>query len=216
MTGRWLLVRHGATEWSAAGRYAGWSDVPLSAAGRVQAERLAHRLAGVTVRRCFSSDLRRAKETAEAVRLGQPRSPELLLESDLRELHFGEWEGCTYGQIAGAPGGAAVLAGRRAPPGGESLDDLTRRIDRFLAGRHQPATTDELGRGEERAPPAEATLVVSHGGPLRVLICRLLGLDATAHWRFQIDQGSLSEVFWDGTTGRLVGLNDRCHLERGR
>ncbi|HEX2324521.1 MAG TPA: histidine phosphatase family protein, partial [Chloroflexota bacterium] len=68
-------------------------------------------------------------------------------------------------------------------------------------------------RREARPDSAGAVLVVSHGGPLRVLLCQLLGLPPSRHWCFRIDHTSLSEVHWDPQTGPLVvALNDRCHL----
>jgi broad specificity phosphatase PhoE len=112
----------------------------------------------------------------------------------------------TYAAIAREPEGPAVLAGERRAPGGESLDDLAGRVRRSLVRLRRDAA----------AHPDATTLVVAHGGPLRVLLCLLLGIPPAAHWRFQVDHLSLSEVAWDPVTGgRLVRLNDRCHLAGG-
>ena len=205
MTARWLLARHGATGWSAAGRYAGHADVPLSDLGRDQARRLAARLAEERIAVCYTSDLRRATETLDTLLAGRATRPPVAVCPDLRELRFGAWEGRTYAQIAAEADGPAALRGEAAPPGGESLADLGSRVDRFLA-----RTRPRPGEAE-----AQTALVVAHGGSLRVLLCRALGLPAAEHWRFQVDPASLSEVAWETDTGaRLVSLNDRCHLRR--
>jgi alpha-ribazole phosphatase/probable phosphoglycerate mutase len=202
--GRWLLVRHGETEWSASGRYAGRSDVPLSERGREQARRLRARLAREPVAICYASDLRRAVETAELLLAGRPSDTEVVVCPELRELDFGAWEGRTYAEIAREPDGGAVLRGEIAAPGGETLAQLGGRVARFL---------ERLTR-QARAGGTGSVLVVTHGGPLRVLLCLAIGLPPAAHWRFQVDAASISEVAWDDATGaRLVRLNDRCHLE---
>jgi broad specificity phosphatase PhoE len=211
---RWLLVRHGPTTGGAQGGvpdgapsgvpYAGWSDVPLGEAGRVQAARLGRRLAPVPLGAAYASDLARARHTLEAVLAGRAERPPVRLDPDLRELNFGAWEGLTYAAIAAQPDGPAVLAGEQAAPGGESLADLAARVRRFL---------DRLERDDSTGRDG-ASLVVAHGGPLRVLLCHLLGLPRTAHWRFRLDHTSLSEVLWEPATGPvLVRLNDRSHLE---
>ena len=201
---RWLLVRHGPTAHSQTGAYAGWSDVPLSAPGREVAQRLARRLAAVPIALAYSSDLSRAGQTLDLLLESHNPRPPVRPDADLRELHFGAWEGLSYAAIGARPEGPAVLAGERAAPGGESLADLAARLERFSARLRQ-----------ESPPMTEgAVLVVSHGGPLRVLFCQLLGLPPSKHWAFQIDHASLSEVRWDPHSGPLVvALNDRCHLD---
>jgi broad specificity phosphatase PhoE len=211
---RWLLVRHGPTALARAGLYAGWSDAPLDAAARADATRLARRLAPDSLALAYTSDLPRARQTLDLLLEGRPPPP-VRPDRDLRELHFGTWEGLSYAAIAAQVDGPAVLAGERPAPGGESLADLAARVERFGARL----------RRESPAGSAGAVLVVAHGGPLRVLLCHLLGLPPAAQWRFRIDHTSLSEVLWDPHTGPLVvSLNDRCHLldrqrrrgERGR
>jgi broad specificity phosphatase PhoE len=203
VTARWLLVRHGPTARSQAGAYAGWSDVPLSDTGREAARRLARRLAAVPLALAYTSDLPRARQTLDRLLEGRHPLPPVRPDPDLRELHFGAWEGLSYAAIAAQDSGSAVLAGERAAPGGESLADLATRLERFGA------------RLRRESPPVSdgAVLVVAHGGPLRVLLCQLLGLPPAQQWRFRIDHTSLSEVHWDPQTGPLVvALNDRCHL----
>jgi broad specificity phosphatase PhoE len=201
---RWLLVRHGPTALSHAGAYAGWSDVPLAGSAREGASRLARRLAPVPVALAYTSDLSRARQTLDLLLEDRHPRPAARPDRDLREMHFGAWEGLSYAAIAAQPGGPAVLAGEHAAPGGESLADLATRVERFGVRLRRESPPDSAG----------AVLVVSHGGPLRVLFCHLLGLPPSRHWCFRIDHTSLSEVHWDPQTGPLVvALNDRCHLD---
>ena len=118
MTARWLLVRHGETERSQAGRYAGHSDVTLSDGGRQAARLLGRRLAHEEIDACYTSDLRRAAETLDLLLAPRASQPAIRVCPELREMHFGEWEGRTYPEIAEQSGSAAVLAGDDAAPGG--------------------------------------------------------------------------------------------------
>lgn len=95
---RLILVRHGQTEWNANGRYQGQSNVALSELGRSQAECLAENFPVQRLDAIYSSDLDRARETAECV--GRKFGVPVCLESAFRELSFGDWEGLTYKEIS--------------------------------------------------------------------------------------------------------------------
>jgi 2,3-bisphosphoglycerate-dependent phosphoglycerate mutase len=149
VTGRldlWL-VRHGATEWNLAGRLVGWSDVGLSLAGRRQARRLRPFLDRIGSALVWSSDLRRATQTAHLAGLDPA------VDRRLREMKFGELEGRTWTELdQSAREGILRVEGFRAP-GGESFDDLRDRVMAFV---------DDLADGRH--------IIVSHGGPLRTLL----------------------------------------------
>jgi broad specificity phosphatase PhoE len=136
-----LLVRHGETGWNAEGRWQGHADIPLNARGREQALQLAERLAGERIEAIYTSDLSRARDTADIVgtRLGIP----VISDPDLREIDVGPIEGLT-----------AEEAQRFEGWHGEPKDAHTARtlaaIDR-IARRH----------------PNERVLVVTHGGSMR-------------------------------------------------
>jgi broad specificity phosphatase PhoE len=85
-----LLVRHGETDWNAAGRLQGHTDRPLSDYGREQARRLADELTGEEFEAIYASDLTRARETAEIV--GERLHLPVVLDPDLREKNWGTWE----------------------------------------------------------------------------------------------------------------------------
>lgn len=145
MSLRLVLVRHGATDWSEAGRFCGWADMPLNARGREQARNLRRRLEGRRFTGVWSSDLRRATETA---RLAVGRA---IRDPRLRELDFGNLEGMRWEECP-VPVRQALLGfdGFRAP-GGESVFMLRARVTAFV---------EELLDGEH--------LVFTHGGVIRL------------------------------------------------
>ncbi|HZT93458.1 MAG TPA: histidine phosphatase family protein [Gaiellaceae bacterium] len=144
-----LLVRHGETDWNADGRLQGQTDRPLSDYGRRQARQLAEELGGEELEAIYSSDLARARETAEIVgeRLGLP----VVLDPDLREKDWGNWEGLT------------AVERDRVEFVGESTE------------AHQARILRALRRISERHP-AGRVLVVTHGGSMRRVQTVALGM----------------------------------------
>jgi broad specificity phosphatase PhoE len=157
-----LLARHGQTNDNVEPiRFQGFSDTPLNDTGRAQARELADRVAGLAepVRSLWSSDLRRASETARIVgdRIGlEPR-----LDPRLREANRGRWEGHTFEEIKHSEPESFAAWMRAGPdwrfPGGESLQE---QQDRVLAALAEIHAAGEL--------PA---LAVCHGGSIRVVLC---------------------------------------------
>jgi alpha-ribazole phosphatase len=190
---RLLLIRHGETDWNAQHRYLGHTDLPLNAAGLRQAEEVAERLRAEPIAVIYSSDLRRARQTATQINVHH--QVPLHLEPDLREMHFGAFEGFTYAELQ-ARDPAAVLAwdGGEAAPGGETLTALGQRVIGCLGRILQ-------------AHPSGTVALVAHGGPLRLCLCAALGLPPEDHWRFALDPGSLSEVQLYPAGGILMRLN---------
>jgi len=158
-----LLVRHGETDWNREGRWQGHSDTHLNESGRAQAERVARELDGLDV--VYSSDLARARETAEiiAARSGLP----VRFDMRLRERSFGAWEGLTADEIESDFRDAHLrwLAGE-----GPGADDAE-PFDAF--GQR---VREALGEILERHPD-ETVLVVAHGGTIRVIHALAGGLD---------------------------------------
>jgi broad specificity phosphatase PhoE len=165
-----LLARHGQTDDNLEPlRAQGFSDTPLNAVGLEQAHALAERVAAdFEVRSLWSSDLARARVTAEIV--GARIGLEPLLDPRLREGNRGDWEGRRFVDIArDEPDAYAAWmrggAGFRFP-GGESLQEHSDRVWEAL----------EQIRGESSLP----ALVVCHRGSIRAVLCRSdpRGLDA--------------------------------------
>jgi broad specificity phosphatase PhoE len=92
-----LLARHGETDWNREGRWQGWADPPLNETGRAQARELAEELRDVPFDAVYSSDLRRAHETAEIV--AEPHGVPVLVDPGLREIDIGSWSGLTHDEI---------------------------------------------------------------------------------------------------------------------
>jgi broad specificity phosphatase PhoE len=145
-----LLVRHGETDWNADGRLRGHTDRPLSDFGRRQAQWLAGELEAEELDAIYSSDLTRARETAEivAARLGLP----VELDPDLREKDWGNWEGLT------------VVERDRVEFVGESTE------------AHQERILRALRRISERHPDTARVLVVTHGGSMRRVQVAAMGM----------------------------------------
>ena len=128
---RILLVRHGETEWNAAGRVQGWTDSPLSDRGRAQAARLAARLAAFPLAAVYASDLSRARDTARA--LAAPHGLPVLDDPGLRERCYGDWEGLTLSELeARYPDAWDRYHRQRALdvliPGGETWEEVAARV----------------------------------------------------------------------------------------
>ena len=198
---RLLLVRHGITESNSARKFVGYSDVELSTAGYRQVEQLRERLVDDKIDAVYSSDLRRALVTAEVISSGH--KVDIVTCPELREVNYGNVEGLTFEEISRLyPEVAESLTNfslRLKFPGGEDFEGFIERASKFL---------DKL----KRHTPSQTMLIVSHGGPLRVLVCCLLGIDL-GHWRqIRLDNASLS-IMETSSQGTIVSLlNDTSHL----
>jgi len=199
---RLLLARHGTTEYNATRRFLGQSDIELSAEGRQQAERLRDYLAGERIDAAYSSDLRRALVTAEVVCEG--RGLHIVTCEELRECDYGECDGLTFREI-----------GRRYPEVAERCINFTLDLE-FPEGECFRDFFERTGRFLERLEvhaPEETVLIVAHDGPLKALMCLLLGIDGGHWWQLRVDTGSLSIVETYPRGVRLACLNDTSYLK---
>jgi alpha-ribazole phosphatase len=198
---RLLLVRHGKTKLHQDDRFWGSTDVPLSEEGIRQAEQVAERLAGEKIAAVYTSTLKRARLTGEIIASRHRLEVEAL--GDLCECNFGYIEGLTFKEISEKyPELAEELARGDTVsfPGGENIGQLDGRVRAFV---------ERL----QEVKPEETIAIVSHGGPLRLLVCRLLGIGAQ-HWQqLRIDHASLSIVETFPGLAILNLLNDVSHLK---
>jgi probable phosphoglycerate mutase len=163
-----VIVRHGETEWSAALKHTSRTDVPLTPAGRRRAASLASALpADHSIGLC--SPLRRARETCELAGFQDP-----VIEENLREWDYGEYEGLTTEEIHTRRPGWDLW--RDGCPGGESPDQVGARADLVL---------------ERLRAVGGTALVFAHGHILRVLTARWLGMPPGEGARFALAAGSL-------------------------
>lgn len=192
-----LLIRHAEPATSAKGLCYGALDVPLSDDGVIQAQRIGDHLRDTRLDAVYSSPLSRSVATASAVSESRGLSPEL--REDLSEIDFGAFEGRTFDEIA-ASDPDLYAQWMREPasvrfPGGESFDDLQGRV------------TSEIAR-IRREHRGGSVAVVSHGGPIRVVIAEVLGLDSGYVFRIGQSWGGMSSVEWvgDEPTVRYVNV----------
>jgi len=185
------LARHGETSWNREGRWQGHTDIALNDVGLAQARALGALLRGHGIGRIHTSDLARARQTAEmaAAILGVT---ELVVDPSLRERSFGLFEGLTRRECEERHPELWTsyrADARRVPPGAESQEGL---VDRMHAAiEHAVARRD--------AGDDAAVLVVSHGGSIRALLARATGtmpppLENVAVFRAVATPEGLSEV----------------------
>ena len=192
------LVRHGSVLGAETRRFIGHLDVPLSPTGEAEAAALGRRLAGAKLAAVYSSDLIRTRRTAEI--LAAPHGLEAVPLRDLREFAMGRWEGLTADEIRtqDPTGFHAWMAdvGRFQFPGGESLPDVSARawaaFER-IAARHA----------------GSRVLVVAHGGPNRIVLCRALGIRPERILALGQDYAALSVLEGRSSGWALRLLNHR-------
>jgi len=181
--GQLILLRHGETAWSLAGRHTGRTDIPLTPRGEAAAAALAPLLARRHIVAAFASPAQRAARTAELA-LG-PGQADAKPDPDLWEWDYGGYEGMTTAQIeAQRPHWYlwrdGVIPGDAAHPG-ETVQQVGERVDRVL-GRVGPL----LAEGD--------VVLVAHGHVLRVLTARYLGLGPADGRLFRLDTGTISTL----------------------
>jgi broad specificity phosphatase PhoE len=155
-----VVVRHGETTWSLAGRHTGLTDVPLTPNGEGQAGAVGALLRGRTFALVVTSPLGRARRTAELAGYAAPQ-----VDSDLVEWDYGGYEGLTTAEIRAAVGHPWTIFADGVAPGatpGETLGDVGIRADRIIA-----RVSPHLAEGD--------VLLFSHGHLLRVLAARWVG-----------------------------------------
>ena len=201
---RYVLIRHGESVWNGERRIQGNQDPALSSRGRRQADLLVAGLTGrlpKSVAAVYTSPLRRAAETAE--RIAGAFDLPIVPEPDFREMRLGRWEGMTVAEIQAAFPGTYErwLADPQTYPApeGERLEVFARRVT---------AAFDRM----RAAHPGADLIVVSHGGPIKALVCHVLGLDFRWLFRIKQDNTAVTVIEADETTRRVVLLNDTCHL----
>jgi probable phosphoglycerate mutase len=170
MSGKVFVIRHGETAWSVSGQHTGVTDIPLTDNGR----RLAEKLRPILARESFSlvlvSPLQRARETCELAGVGG----QAVVEPDLMEWNYGEYEGLTPAQIHATRPGWLVF--RDGAPGGETPEEVAARIDRVIT--------------RARAADGDVALF-AHGHVLRALAARWIGLPVGEGRRFLLGTGTL-------------------------
>jgi broad specificity phosphatase PhoE len=181
-----VLVRHGETEWSREHRHTGRTDVPLTDAGRRQAEALEPRLADRDFERVLVSPLSRATETCELAGMGDQAER----RGELVEFDYGDSEGLTTAQMRERTPGWTVWTHRT--PGAETPDDVGARLQPILA--------------ELRAIDGDVA-IFAHGHVLRVLAALWIGIQPAGGARLTLATGKLCTLGWEHETQAILAWN---------
>lgn len=202
---RLCLIRHGETAWNADQRIQGQIDIPLSARGRAQARALARALATERFAALYASDLARARDTAHL--LAEPHGLAVGFERELRERHYGVFQGLTYAECAVQHAEAFARHRARdpafAPAGGESLADFATRLTQVftrLVTRHT----------------GQCIAVVAHGGVLDIVYRRATGMPLTAPRDFPIPNCAINWLAIDEDGWQLIQWAECAHLAQAR
>jgi probable phosphoglycerate mutase len=201
-----LLIRHGETAWNAERRLQGHLDIPLNTEGERQAAQLGAALAGEEIDHVLSSDLGRARQTAEAV-LRARGTTDLQCDPQLRERCYGGFEGLLYSEIeARFPVEFAAWQGRNVdatlPPGknqGESFREFYDRVTTAIlahAARH----------------PGQTLALVAHGGVLECAYRAALGLSLETPRDFKVHNASINRFAVEQGKLRLTSWGEVEHL----
>ncbi len=196
------MVRHGETNWNQERRVQGsGSDRQLTETGKQQAESIGSRLKQENIQAIYSSPLRRARDTAQAI--ARYHQLEVQIEPSLNEIYAGELEGVSLKKIGSF---LSELVAREhgyesihRQYGGESLIEVQQRAwstIKRLVDKH----------------PDGVLVAVSHYFVILTIICSVLNLPLSQIGRFRIGAGSISTITFEAQTTRLVLFNDRCHL----
>jgi len=169
------LVRHGKTEWSAVGKHTSRTDLPLLPEGEEVAASLVPRLSEVEFAQVLTSPMLRARHTAELAGF-----PDAVVDPDLTEWGYGEYEGITTPQIRETVPGWTIWT--HPVPGGEPADAVQERLDRVVA----------------RARAVDGpTLAFGHGHALRALAARWIAQPLLEGRYFQLDTATISVLGWE-------------------
>ncbi|MBI4832162.1 MAG: histidine phosphatase family protein [Candidatus Lindowbacteria bacterium] len=197
------LIRHGETDWNIERRCQGFTDSPLNATGKRQAEAIARFLSETRLEAIYSSSLSRASETAKTI--ASYHDAPVHMTEDLRELNQGKFEGLTITELV-EKHGDFLQAWFRDPadlqlPGGESLRQMQTRAWSALEKIIEKHSDGDV-------------VVVGHNLCNTTLLCQIMRLDLSDFRRIQQDVAAINVIEFGGRWPHpvVVRLNDTCHL----
>ena len=196
-----ILIRHGETDWNRIGRCQGVADIVLNENGKKQARELAHSLRDHNIKAIYSSDLKRARETAQHI--AEHHNITVQLEPGLQEMNQGDLEGLSFPDIRDKY--AEVLKQwRESPetlrlPSGESLVEVQNRAWKVFEKVHQ----NHIG---------ETVVVVSHNLTMITLLCKITRVGLKGFRDFHIEATSKNIIISEDGSLRIDVINDVSHL----
>jgi len=202
MSFRLIVVRHGETDWTRDGRYAGSRDIPLNAGGLRQSEATAAVLASRSLSAVCASPLERARMSAEII--AKPHRLEVATHAAFSEMGFGAWEGLTRDEVSRA---FPELHRRwRETPhlvelaGGETLAQVQARVQEGL--RELRAQRD-----------GQSVVLVTHGVVVRLLVLEALGLGPDRLWSLEASPAGITEIEYEADWATIHRMNTLVHLD---
>ncbi len=197
---RLIMVRHGETECDCGQRYWGCSDIKLNDNGLKQAQKLKERLASEKIDTIYSSNRIRARKTAEII--AEAHNIEIISCDELNEIDFGKIEGLTFEEISEKYPKLTEewlkWSQNLAFPDGENFEQFNKRILKFI-------------KILEKHADDKTVLAVGHGGPFRLILCHLLGIDIKHWWQFIFGLASITEIDVRPESSVLVKLGEITH-----
>ena len=201
--GKIFIVRHGQTSGNRARKYFGITDIELNEEGIIQAGLISKRLKRENICRIYSSNLKRAFKTAEII--AKPHKINVESKKDLMEINFGDWEGLSFQEIQKSyPHEFSKWQNNIMDftiPHGESVLELKKRVE--------PAFSEILNSAVENN-----VVIVTHGGPIRVILSKILSPNAleTTFWKIKQDNAALNIIENIDNTQVISLVNDTSHL----
>lgn len=200
------LIRHGETFWNCESKTQGCTNVGLSEKGILQGKLLAEKLKKTNdvFKKIFTSDLDRCHLTAKLIDKELQAGVEI--DTGLREMSFGDWEGLTIDEIK-RQHSKEYIRWRNDPcdakiPRGEDLKAVQNRcLDSVKS------ISDIYSHG--------SIIIVSHGVAIKTIILGLLGLDLSRFYSLTISNASINKIEFRDYGPVITNLNDSCHLESG-
>ena len=203
MSGKLILIRHGESEWNALGKWTGWTDVSITDEGTRLSRELGEKLGDVRIDVAYNSELKRTKETLDAVLEGMSQTPERRVSGAVNERDYGVYTGMLKEEVRTEIGEEAYLALRRGwdrpIENGESLKDVYTRVLPFYLEEIVPQLLD-----------GKNVLIVGHGNSLRAMVKYIDALsdDDISSFEFGHNCAMVYEVDGDGrrVSGKTVEL----------
>ncbi|MFH1996215.1 MAG: histidine phosphatase family protein [Candidatus Omnitrophota bacterium] len=193
-----ILIRHGQTDFNEQRRYSGYSNIPLNNAGIDQATRLRAKARRHTIDRIYSSDLMRAYQTARII-FGKRR---VTKKRYLREIDFGQMEGLTADMITERfPSQYKIWLDTphlARMPGGESIAAFSARVWKCF---------EDIRKKNS----GKSVAIVSHGGPIRIILLGLMGKTIGDFWKIQQRNTAFNLVKFAQGAPKFIALNDITH-----
>lgn len=195
-----ILIRHGETGYTEQRRYCGHNNTPLNSKGIKQAIRLRSKLKKIKIDKIYSSDLRRACQTAKIIF----KNRLIIKKRNLREIDFGAFVGLTWKESS-----------QRYPsiyktwlnnplytkiPNGESVSKFKKRIEKCFANM--------LDQNQDKT-----VALVCHGGPIRIIILKILKQDMDKFWNIEQDIACINIIEFKNGIPQVLKINDTSHLE---